>query len=101
MKRAFRISILVIFLFAVVVTLTAKIERPVDGNDGYGFPLIFLTRYGGKVAGPFRPSDFNFLNLLIDLLPAIILAILLERAGATIVEKVRSKFTTQRDQRVF
>ena len=44
MKRAFRILILIILFFAVVVILAAKIEKPADGNDHYGFPLIFLKK---------------------------------------------------------
>lgn len=95
MKRAFRTSIQIILLFAAVVILTAKIESPGDGNDVYGYPLIFLTKYGGKIVGPLRTSEFNFSNLIIDLVPIIILAILLELAILTIVEKVKNKSTTQ------
>jgi hypothetical protein len=73
MKRAISISILIVIIFAVVVILTAKMERLVDGNDVYGYPLVFLTEYGGLVADRgFKPSSFNFLNLIIDLLPVTV-----------------------------
>ena len=94
MKRAFRISILLILLFAALVILTAKEGIQADGNNLYGFPLTFLTEYGGL--GPeIRTSRFNFFNLVIDLLPVTILAILIERAVSAIVEKVKSKSSTQ------
>ena len=68
-------------------------ERLVDGNDDYGYPLVFLTEYGGLVADRgFKPSSFNFLNLIIDLLPVAVLAILIE----SIIKKLKSKFTAQR-----
>lgn len=96
MKRAFRISILIILLFAVVVIITAKEERSIDGNDVYGFPLIFLTEYGGLVASPeSRLSSFNFLNLIIDLSAVTVLVIFVERAVAAIVEKIKSKSATR------
>ena len=89
MKRAFRISILIILLFAVVVIITAKEERSIDGNDVYGFPLTFFTEYSGMVAGGARPSDFNFLNFIIDLLPVGVLAIFVEWAVGVIVKKAK------------
>lgn len=95
MKRAFRISILIILLFTVDIILTAKIEQPIDGDNVYGFPLIFYTEYSMNVAGPLTPAYFNFLNLIIDLLPVIILAILLERVTLTLIKKVKSRSTTQ------
>jgi len=93
MKRAISISILIVIIFAVVVILTAKNERIVDGNDVYGYPLIFLTEYGGLVANRgFKTSNFNFLNLIIDLLPVAVLALLIE----PIIKKLKNKFTNQR-----
>jgi hypothetical protein len=68
-------------------------ERLVDGNDVYGYPLVFLTEYGGLVANRgFKPSSFNFLNLIIDLLPITVLALLIE----SIIKKLKSKFTAKR-----
>ena len=83
MNRAFRISIITLALFAVVVFVTAKEERSIDGNDVYGYPLIFLTEYGGLVAGPAsRSSAFSFFSLVIDLLPITVIAIFIERPMA-------------------
>ena len=91
MKRAFRILILAILLFAVVVKITAIEERPFDGNNVYGFPLMFYTEYSMEVAGPVTPSYFSFLNLIVDLLLVTVPAIFLEWAFAAIVEKVKNK----------
>jgi hypothetical protein len=95
MKRAFRISILIILLFAVVVKITAKEERSIDGNNVYGFPLMFYTEYSMEVIGPVTPPYFSFLNLIVDLLPVTVLAIFVERAVAAIVEKVKTKSATK------
>ena len=89
MKRVFRISMLIILLFSAVVLLTAKEESSFDGNDVYGFPLTFFTEYSGMVAGGARPSDFNFLNFIIDLLPVGVLAIFVEWAVGVIVKKAK------------
>jgi hypothetical protein len=43
MKRVIRILIILAILFAIVCMVTASIERPIDGGDFYGFPLVFLT----------------------------------------------------------
>jgi magnesium-transporting ATPase (P-type) len=79
----------------VDVMLTAKIEQPIDGNNVYGFPLIFYTEFSMEVAPPLEPPYFNFLNLMIDLLPVIILAILLERIALTVIKKGKSRSIIQ------
>jgi hypothetical protein len=93
-KKAIRISILLVLLFTVIVILTAKIEKPVDGENIYGFPLIFLTEYGGKADHGFSAFSFNFLNLLIDLLPVTILALVVDRSIATIIRKTKTDTQT-------
>lgn len=91
MKRAVRISIFTVLLFAVVVLLTAKIETPFDGNDFYGYPLTFLTKYSGMIEGPPLSPRFSFLNLVIDLLPVTALAVLLEWAIFAGIKKIKSR----------
>jgi len=93
MKRVFRTSILIIILFAVITILTAKIERPFDGNNSYGFPVVFLTEYSLMVLDldQVTPPSFNFLNLLLDLAPVIVLGIVTEQAIMTIAGRLRKK----------
>lgn len=90
MKRVFRTSIPTILLFAVITILTAKIEHPMDGNNVYGFPLAFYTEYSME-ARVMTPPDFNFLNLLIDLAPVIVLSIVTELVIMTIAGRLRKK----------
>ena len=87
MKKVIRILIYTVLIFAAVVLPTAKLERAFDGNDNYGYPLTFFTEYSGMVADPGAnpTSSFKFLNLIIDLVPVTILAVLVEWAISKLI----------------
>jgi LPXTG-motif cell wall-anchored protein len=68
---------------------TAKIETPFDGNDTYGYPLTFHTKYGGKRdPKPVNSGFINYWNLLADIAFSLIGGLVVS-ASIYIVRKKR------------
>ncbi|WP_431215938.1 hypothetical protein ACQ86N_15555 [Puia sp. P3] len=92
MNRAFRTAFFIVLVFVLVVNLTAKIEKPWDGNNYYGYPLVFLTEWSEEVTGPPSAPTFVFRNFLIDLLPAVIVGVIAERAAIVVANRLKKRF---------
>jgi hypothetical protein len=93
-KKYIALCILTIIIFAALNISTATFETATDGNDTYGFPLTFLTRLGGKrFPNPAYGTEISYLNLLIDLAVAFLLAII-ARAIYTKLRKTSREKTT-------
>ncbi len=62
-------ELLLAVLSVVTLTLfTAKLASASDGNNTYGFPFTFYTRFGGKRFPPIlKNSEMNYVNLLADI----------------------------------
>ncbi len=75
MKRFFLYSILSILSFAIITFSTSSIQRPIDGDDSYGFPFRFYVAFSGMCHPcPDKMYDFNIFYLFVDLIiPFIIL----------------------------
>jgi hypothetical protein len=55
-------------IFIILTAATARIETPTDGEDTYGFPLTFHTRFSGMCNPcPKYPTETNYWNLLVDI----------------------------------
>ncbi|MFD2942157.1 hypothetical protein [Flavobacterium notoginsengisoli] len=90
MKKFIVIILLTIIIFTILTFSTASLEMKVDGNDMYGFPASFYVLYGGMVA-PTPTSEmtnFVFLNLVLDIAVAFILAVIV----LMFYQKVTKKF---------
>lgn len=78
MKKYVAFCILSIVIFLILTVSTAKIDTPSDGNDSFGFPLTFFIRFGGKRLNQLTQlSEIFYLNLLIDVVVALIIATLI------------------------
>lgn len=78
MKKYVAIGILSVVIFSILTVSTAKIETPADGNDSFGFPGTFFIRFGGKGMNDLtKLSEIFYLNLLIDVVVALIIATLI------------------------
>ena len=90
MKKLFTIILLSIGSFALITLMSARIERHFDGNDTYGFPLIFYTEFSGMcVDCPGVKSEINYLNLAADTGFAIIIGVLTWAVFSFLFNKIR------------
>lgn len=80
MKTAFRIVIFLLLtalIFGLTTVLTQSIGYPADGNNTYGYPLMFYIKYSGMCAPTpecGNQSDFFIWNLIVDVLFATVIA---------------------------
>lgn len=78
MKKYLTLCISTIIIFTTFTISTAKIATPADGNDTYGFPLTFFTKLGGKrFPKPIHSTEIFYFNLFIDIILALLLAIVI------------------------
>ena len=77
MKYGLIILGLTVVIFLILTFSTAEVETPFDGDDTYGFPLTFFIRFSG-MCKPCPPNETEtfYLKLLVDILFALLLAIL-------------------------
>ena len=91
MKKYIILSVLTIIIFGTLTFLTAKDQRPVDGNYFLGFPLTFRTESSGMVyPAPQSTEDLvrtNHLFLVLDVLFAFGLTL----AGVALFNKIKTK----------
>jgi len=84
------LSVLTIVLFSYLTISTAEIGSGSDGDDTYGYPLTFLTRFSG-MCDPCPPdapeTEIHFFQLLLDLLFAAIFPVL----GWAIITKIKKE----------
>ena len=78
MKKYLILCLLTIVSFVILTISTAKLGRHYDGNDFYGFPLTFHTKFS-EVVSPVPTSKMdltrtNYLFLVIDVLFAFLLS---------------------------
>jgi hypothetical protein len=75
MKRLIRLFIWTAILFGVITILTIKYEIMIDGNNTIGFPLTFHTTFSDFCIDCTNQTMNNYLNLVIDILIIIPVAI--------------------------
>jgi hypothetical protein len=76
MKKTISIGLLSILVFIILSLTTAKWETIVDGNDTVGFPMTFYIKFSNMCFDcPTKPTEFNYINLTIDLIFAGLLGL--------------------------
>lgn len=79
MRKFIFISLLTIGVFVTLTFSTASLQRKVDGNDMFGFPVAFYVRFSEMVS-PNPTAEmyrFSYTNLLFDIAIAYIITILI------------------------
>ena len=98
MKKYTILFLLTALIFGTLTMLTATHGRQYDGNDYYGFPFAFHTKYSEMVyPSPAGADDLvktNYLFLLFD----VLLAFLLSFALVSVYEKIKRKNKSIRDK---
>ncbi|SFC51689.1 hypothetical protein SAMN05216297_10197 [Flavobacterium phragmitis] len=90
MKKLIVLFLLTILIFTVLTFSTASLQMKVDGNDMYGFPASFYVLYGGMMtpSPTVEMTSFHFLNLVLDIAVAFILAVIVLMFYQRVVTKL-------------
>ena len=98
MKKYTILFLLAAIIFGTLTILTATHGRQYDGNDYYGFPFAFHTKYSEMVyPSPSGTDDLtktNYLFLLFDVLFAFLLIFVFVK----VYDKLKRKNKSIRDK---
>lgn len=92
MKRFFIIFLLSIISFTLLTIKSARIESHFDGNDTYGFPLTFYTKFSSMcVDCPGPKYEIHYLNLVADFAVAVLVGIATWRIILIFMKQLKNK----------
>ena len=77
MKKIILYTFLSLVLFVGITYSTSSIQRPIDGDDSFGFPYRFYIAYSGMCNPcPEIMFNWNYFYLFLDLLIPFIIVFL-------------------------